>query len=428
MRGRISLLESVAVAAVLMPAALAAQSTNTTAPATPTPAPATEGTAVGPPQLRDFNLNGTVTRPAQPATETPSPTPRAAPPRAAPPRAAPPPAQEGPARAAPVAREPVDAAPQEDPATAQAPVDLPSSTAAPSELETPVLPAPQPDLAPDSEAVAEVEQSDLLWWPWLAALLAVVLGAGFLWRRRRQETGERYAVDHDALGSLIAAPAAGPGDASMPLARDMPTVRPEGPSARPLSDPPPSAPALPVSPVVPVARPDGIIASGLKPELMFELEPVRAETDAAEGAALTFDLIVTNRGSAPARDVLIEAQLINANPQVDAAVGRFFSQPAGAGDRLPMIPPMSHVSIRTQLAAAAADLAPLIVEGRKLFVPVIALNAHYRWSGDELKVSSSFLVGRGDAEGGKMAPFRLDRGARSWSGLAARLHSSGLAS
>jgi hypothetical protein len=54
-------------------------------------------------------------------------------------------------------------------------------------------------------------------------------------------------------------------------------------------------------------------------ELTFELEPVRAQSDAAEGAALTFDLIITNRGSAPARDVLIEAQLINANPQVDAA-------------------------------------------------------------------------------------------------------------
>ncbi len=181
-------------------------------------------------------------------------------------------------------------------------------------------------------------------------------------------------------------------------------------------------------PVPPVARPDGFIASRLKPELAFQLEPVRADADAAEGAALTFDLIVTNRGSAPARDVLIEARLINANAQVDAAVGRFFSQAAGTGDRVPVIPPMSNVSIRTQLGAAAADLAPLVVEGRKLFVPVIAINAYYRWSGGDLKGSSSFLVGRGEADGGKMAPFRLDQGARSWTGLAARLHSSGLAS
>jgi len=61
-----------------------------------------------------------------------------------------------------------------------------------------------------------------------------------------------------------------------------------------------------------------------------------------------------------------------------------------------------------------------------LLVPLIAINAVYRWSGGELKDSSSFLVGRGEADEGKLAPFRLDRGARSWSGLAARLHSSGL--
>jgi len=416
MRRRISILGSIAFVAALAPAALAAQSTNVTAPTpTPTPTPAPEGDSVGPPQLRDFNLNGTVTRPAQPVTSTPSPTPRAAPPRPIPA-----PSQDERVRTAPVAREPVVAVPEDDPETAHVPIDLPPSAAAPAELEAPVVPVPQPDTAP----VADANQANLLWWPWLAALLAIALGAGLLWRRHTQRRGERYAADQDALGSLVAATAAGPGERSLPLARDKPTLPPEPSSAPPATDPPASDP---VSPVPPVARPDGIIASRLKPELTFELEPVRADTDAAEGAALTFDLIVTNRGSAPARDVLIEARLINANPQVNAAVGRFFSQPAGAGDRLPVIGPMSHVSIRTQLGAAAADLAPLIVEGRKLFVPVVAINAHYRWSGDELKVSSSFLVGRGDAEGGKMAPFRLDRGARSWSGLAARLHSSGLA-
>ena len=92
----------------------------------------------------------------------------------------------------------------------------------------------------------------------------------------------------------------------------------------------------------------------------------------------------------------------------------------------PLIAPMGRLSLRLRLTAAKTDLSPLVVEGRKLLVPVVAINALYRWSGGELKDSSSFLVGRGEAEGGKMAPFRLDRGARSWSGLAARLHSSGL--
>ena len=143
-------------------------------------------------------------------------------------------------------------------------------------------------------------------------------------------------------------------------------------------------------------------------------------------AALTADIIVINRGSAPARDVLVEAQLINAGPQVDADVGRFFMQPAGTGERVAVIPPMGSVAITLRLQAPGAKLAPLVVEGRKLLVPMVAINAFYRWSGGEMSDSSSFLVGRGDAEGGKMAPFRLDQGARGWSGLGARLHSSGL--
>jgi hypothetical protein len=143
---------------------------------------------------------------------------------------------------------------------------------------------------------------------------------------------------------------------------------------------------------------------------------------------LTVDIIVTNRGSAPARDVLVEAQLINAGPKVDDDVARFFLQPPGSGERVPVIPPMATVGVRVRLQVPGAMLAPLVVEGRKLLVPMVAVNAFYRWSGGEVTDSSSFLVGRGDADAGKLAPFRLDQGARSWSGLAARLHSTGLQS
>ena len=153
--------------------------------------------------------------------------------------------------------------------------------------------------------------------------------------------------------------------------------------------------------------------------------PLRAETDAAEGAALIFDIIIVNQGSAPARDVLVEAKLINAGPQVDAEVGRFFMQPAGKAIACRS---SRRWSARRSRSASRhrREPEPLVVDGRKLLVPMIAINALYRWSGGEMSESSSFLVGRGGAEGGKMAPLRLDLGARSWSQLGARLHSSGL--
>ena len=61
------------------------------------------------------------------------------------------------------------------------------------------------------------------------------------------------------------------------------------------------------------------------------------------------------------------------------------------------------------------------VAGRKLFVPLVGVNALYRWSGGEGQTSASYLVGR-DNDGEKMAPLRLDLGPRVFRGLGAREH------
>jgi hypothetical protein len=65
------------------------------------------------------------------------------------------------------------------------------------------------------------------------------------------------------------------------------------------------------------------------------------------------------------------------------------------------------------------------IGGKQVFVPVIAFNALYRWSGGEGQTSASYLVGR-DMQSDKLAPFRLDLGSRVFRGLAARLLPAGL--
>jgi hypothetical protein len=158
----------------------------------------------------------------------------------------------------------------------------------------------------------------------------------------------------------------------------------------------------------------------------LDLVPGRVEVDAAGNVAVTVDIVVANRGSAPARDVLVEAQLINAGVNADADVAHFFSQPPGNSERVPLIRPMGSVTIETRLTATVAQLAPLVIDGRRLLVPLIAVNAFYRGSAGEVTAAASFLVGRGEVDAAKLAPFRLDLGARRWSALAARLHSTGL--
>ena len=124
----------------------------------------------------------------------------------------------------------------------------------------------------------------------------------------------------------------------------------------------------------------------------------------------------------------------NAAPRVSsvsARIGRSSKpslgrKPVGKGERLPVIPPLGRISLKTRLAIPGDKMNPIEVEGRKLFVPLVAFNALYRWNGGDEQDSASFLVGRGDGADGKMAPFRLDQGARSWTGLGARPHSMGL--
>ena len=59
--------------------------------------------------------------------------------------------------------------------------------------------------------------------------------------------------------------------------------------------------------------------------------------------------------------------------------------------------------------------------GRRLFVPLIAFNTSYRWSGGEGRTSAAFLVGHAQRGSDRLAPLRLDTGAQRLQGLAVRM-------
>jgi len=140
-----------------------------------------------------------------------------------------------------------------------------------------------------------------------------------------------------------------------------------------------------------------------------------------EKGAIEFEIVVYNSGSAPARDVLVEAALFNAGPDQDQVIGQFFERPAGPGDRIPVIPPLQRMEFRSTVQLNRDQLRIFEVEGRSLFVPLIGFNAHYRWSGGEGQTSASYVVGR-NTDGEKMAPFLVSQGSKSFRGLGAREH------
>ena len=141
---------------------------------------------------------------------------------------------------------------------------------------------------------------------------------------------------------------------------------------------------------------------------------------------LQFDVIIANSGSAPARDVLVEARMFTAHASQDRDIGAFFKKPVGAGDRIPSIVPLGKLSLKSAVRLPIDQLHSFEVKGRRLFVPLVGFNILFRSNGGDEHISASYLVGRGDDQAEKLAPFRLDLGPRVFRGLAARAHSMGL--
>lgn len=235
--------------------------------------------------------------------------------------------------------------------------------------------------------------------PWLAAaLLGALAAAHALWRRRRRAV----VAGAEQLEAFV--------------------------PVEPVPPPMPVPPAAPAHPRLPPTaggtnKPStsgGVVSTRLRPVLELELAPARCVIDQQQ-AIIEFTITAMNSGNAPARDVRIEVALINAGPAQDQEIGRFFDQPAGVGEPLEVIPPMRSIQLNSRVSMPLDQVRAFEAAGRKLFVPLLAFNALFRWSGGEGQASVSYLVGR-EGEGEKMAPFRLDLGPRIFRKLGARPH------
>lgn len=366
---------------------------------------------IGPSELSGFNLQGTVTRPS------PQPTEQA-------PAARPAPAQPAQAQRPPAAEARPAGRPAGSPIAAPAERASPtSSVARPAVTETAsgvaAAPAPAGPLASPGATAAALPPAEegfsLL--PWLAALF-VALGAGaiFLFLRRRQ--AEAAGVGEiDIVSPRVAEPRLQPRTPA-------PAPQPRAAAPAPRHDPVPAKRPAP-SAAPPPADGGLIVSTGLRPWIEVELTPDRALLD-EKGAAIAFNVTLYNSGSAPARDVSIEACLINAGAGQDAELGNFYGGERKQSDTIPVIAPLARVPLRTAVRLPRDSIREYEVEGRRLFMPMVAVDTRYRWASGEGQTGASFMIGRGKEEDERLAPLRTDQGPRSWQGLGARRYEKGL--
>ena len=390
-------------------------------------APSNSSDSVGDTRLRDFSLPGTVTRqgeaPAtrpEPAREQPSaavaqPAPAAGPATGSTTTG---PARERTASASPRGPE------RTAPATAEASSPSSFDFAPPTPSREPTTAAFQVNpLAPvtgsesDPLAAATSDSGDG-WasrWPWLLALLAAVGAAGWYFRRQRSGYALAGAGGNSSAFDLRPSPA----PPVRPKAAPAPAAQPRAPAP---AAPQPRTPAPSHSPTpTPPAAPAGVVSTRLRPWLDLAFAPDRVEMG-EDRATLHFAIEIFNSGSAPARDVLVEAVLFNAGGDQDEAIARFFAKPAGEGERVPVIPPLQRMSFQSAVSVPREQIRVFDAGGRKVWVPLIGFNAFYSWGGGQGHTSASYLLGR-DTAGDKMSPFRVDIGPRAFRGVGAREHS-----
>jgi hypothetical protein len=394
-----------AAALALAPTAAPAQEADQAAPSAPS-----STSTVGPQDLQNFDLQGRVTRPAEePASQpppSPSPKPRAQAPTAPAParEAATTPPQRGePAPVRATAPEPLR---QTAPASSVT-VSLPrldkntgrSSAAAPVPVATAGL---------DSPATMPPEHR-LSILPWLLAAFALGAAAAFLLLRSRW----REVIAGGPQLDLFAAPEPEPQPAPAPRAQPtpMPTPAPP-PAAEPAPVPPPTRPEPAIS---------GLVSTRLRPWLEIGFHPLNCIVDDRQ-VTFEFEVELLNSGNAPARAVLVEASLFNASNNQDQELEAFFANPLAEGERIPVLQPLKRIRLKSKVVTDREHVQVYEIGRRKVFVPIIAFNALYRWRGSEGQTSASFLLGI-DTKAEKMAPFRLDLGPREFAVTARQLPS-----
>jgi hypothetical protein len=247
--------------------------------------------------------------------------------------------------------------------------------------------APVPAPAPALESPASTGFN--LNWLWLA--LPVLLGlAAFALFRRRRTAGARQEAHRGALADSL-------------FAGDQPRPAPPTPELL-LAD---------VAPVEPAASPQPTPVEAPRPWLELDIEPERAASTQSE-ASLHYDLVVTNVGGETARNIRIDTRMFNAadEPQIAAFLGGPIHRHSGSPHIT--IPPGESLRITAAIAMKAEEVRAIELQGRRIFVPTVAINLAYDWGENgEGRSSKSWLVGRkAEKPNARMGAFRLDLGPR----------------
>jgi hypothetical protein len=141
-------------------------------------------------------------------------------------------------------------------------------------------------------------------------------------------------------------------------------------------------------------------------------------------AEIRFALMLANSGDRDAHGGLVRIALQQANANQTILFERFFDGSGGsllAEEVMIAAGDVGVIERSAVLPLAAAE--PLLVGGYPSLIPVLAFDTTYHWDGDGDafgQIACAFVIGAAAAKDGRVTPFRLDLGPRTFAGPAAQ--------
>jgi hypothetical protein len=249
----------------------------------------------------------------------------------------------------------------------------------------------------------------------LLALLAVLAVVAF---KRSRASAERRAETQAAVEPPPAAPEAPPEPDPLFARRALAAAAPAALTPAPAPAPMPAAPPAPAA-----APPDGVVSLAMRPRLELEFRADRAAATLTD-TSVQYELTIRNTGNRTARDIRVQVHMMNAAADQEKVINDFFAEGVGDGEPplFAALAPKAEVHIKSGITLPKERLRDITIQGRRLFIPVVAFNVFYEWSdGRTGQTSMSYLVGREPpTPQEKLGAFRLDLGPRLYRSVGQR--------
>lgn len=316
----------------------------------------------------------------------------------------------------------------------------PEAQTAEPEAAAPALPqlAPAPSAPDEPIATDEPAQDDGSIWLWLAAgLVALVALIAMAWRSHAEKRAAVAIVEEPtALVATVPTPPlrAKPVTAPAPPAPVQPPVRAPAPA------PAPAAPAIakPVAPpVAPAPAPERTVAPApaappppapelanvaATPRLLLDYTTLGVDVTLVNAIA-RYHLGITNTSEIAITDVVLHGAVVQARRGMPSTI-----DPMMGDQLLPKLQTVANIGIgetqrcEGQIRLPLAQIEPIAMQGRLLFVPVVHMWIGYHGpDGSRYAVTQSFVLGEENTPPGpRVGPLRLDLGPRRFTAIGQR--------